>query len=122
MRLVIVYNANAGLVAAMLDSVHKIALPSTYPCSLCAVTYGPLAMKRRWRAWLQEQPLPVEFYHRPDFRAAFPADADLQLPLIALADGARVLPLLDAATLDAIGSIDDLIAKIDDRLRSQQVE
>ena len=39
MRLVFVYNANAGLVAGMLDSVHKVVSPATYPCSLCAVTY-----------------------------------------------------------------------------------
>mgnify|MGYP005610769827 FL=1 len=122
MRLVFVYNANAGLVAGVLDSIHKVASPATYPCSLCAVTYGPVAMRRQWRDYLARLPIPVEFYHRPDFRAAFPAAADMQLPLIGLVDGARFLPLLDAAALDAISSVDDLIAQLAERLRSQQVE
>jgi len=51
-RLVIVYNANAGLMAGVMDSVHKIVSPSTYPCQLCAVTYGLTSMRKEWRAFL----------------------------------------------------------------------
>ena len=51
-RLVIVYNADAGLAAALFDAVHKVVAPATYPCSLCAVTYGALTMRPQWRRYL----------------------------------------------------------------------
>jgi len=33
-RLVIVYNANAGWAAALMDAAHKLLRPETYECSL----------------------------------------------------------------------------------------
>ena len=116
MRLVFVYNANAGLLAGVLDSIHKVASPATYPCSLCAVTYGPLAMDRRWRDWLRSLPMPVDFYHRPDFRAAFPAAADWPLPLVAIDRAGSLEVLLGAAELDGIADVGALIAALDARL------
>lgn len=117
-RLVLVYNADAGIVAAMLDSVHKLVSPATYPCSLCAVTYGPLAMRARWRDYLLALQLPVEFRHRPDFRAAYPAAADIDLPLIGLARGGDIEVLLSARDLDDLRDLDALVAALDRRLRN----
>jgi hypothetical protein len=116
MRLVFVYNANAGLVAGLLDSVHKIASPATYPCSLCAVTYGPVAMRRRWRDYLSKLPIHVDFYHRPDFRAAFPAAADWPLPLVAIDRAGSLKLLLGADDLDAMADVGALITALEARL------
>ncbi len=52
--------------------VHKVVSPATYPCSLCATTYGAVAMKPAWRAYLRRLSLGVAFFHRPDFRAPTP--------------------------------------------------
>jgi hypothetical protein len=38
-ELLFVYNADAGLVTGLLDTLHKVLSPSTYSCSLCAITY-----------------------------------------------------------------------------------
>jgi len=70
-KLVIVYNANEGLLAGAMDSLHKLFAPATYPCKLCALTYGLLAMRREWRAYLDGLAMEARFHHRPDFRAAF---------------------------------------------------
>ncbi len=43
--LVFVYNANSGLLNALLDMGHKVVSPRTYPCSLCALTYGSLGLR-----------------------------------------------------------------------------
>jgi hypothetical protein len=37
-KLVIVYNANEGLLAGAMDSLHKLFAPASYPCKLCALT------------------------------------------------------------------------------------
>ena len=118
MRLIFVYNANAGLMAGIMDSVHKAVSPDTYPCSLCAISYGAFAMKPRWREWLKTLPMPMHFYHRPDFHAAFPEAREMALPLVALDHDGRLEPLLDAAQLDALGDLEGLIAAMEARLKS----
>ena len=114
-RLVFVYNAEAGLVAGAMDTVHKIVSPATYPCSLCAVTYGLVGKRRRWRDWLAAQALPAVFHHRGDFRLAFPAAAAWPLPLVALARGSELELLLGPETLAPL-DLDALMAATERRL------
>ncbi len=111
-RLVLVYNAEAGIAAGILDSVHKVVSPGTYPCSLCAVTYGLVGMRREWRDWLASLAIPAVFHHRRDFRAAWPAAADWPLPLVALARGDRLQLLLGEAALAALPDIAALKAAL----------
>ncbi len=73
-------------------------------------------MAPRWRAYLKTLPYPVTFYHRPDFRTAFPADATQPLPLIALDHDGAFDILLSAAELDALPDLDALIAALDAHL------
>jgi hypothetical protein len=115
-RLVFVYNAEAGIAAGIMDSVHKIVSPGTYPCSLCAVTYGLVGMRRAWRAWLAALPLPAVFHHRPDFRAAWPQAADWPLPLVALAGAGELRLLIAADRLAALDTIPALAAAIETAL------
>lgn len=116
-RLVFVYNADAGVVAGLLDLVHKTVSPATYPCSLCGVTYGPLGMKPVWRAWLEALPTASVFFHRPDFRAAFPSAAAWPLPLVALDGGSGLRLLLSADDLTRLPTVDGLIEAIERRLQ-----
>jgi hypothetical protein len=115
-RLIFVYNANAGIAAAIMDSVHKTLSPSTYECSLCAITYGAFTMDRRWRAWLKAVPYEAVFYHRPDFRAAFPAHADARLPAVFMGQGETLDQLLSAPEIAASESVDGLIAMLEKKL------
>ncbi len=115
-RLLLVYNAEAGLAAGFADLIHKLVSPTTYPCSLCGVTYGVRGMDRGWRAYLAALPLPVAVFHRTDFHAAYPALAAEALPLIARDDGGAVTVLLAAAALAELASVAALIAALDARL------
>jgi hypothetical protein len=58
-RLLMIYNADGGLVNGALDLLHKTFSPATYPCRLCEVTYGTFGMKRDWRTTIEALPLPV---------------------------------------------------------------
>jgi hypothetical protein len=115
-RLVIVYNANAGLLAGAMDSLHKLFSPATYPCALCAITYGLVSMRRAWRDYLDGLGMPILFHHRPDFRAAFPAAADWPLPLIALEQGGQLGVLVGAADFAGIAHVQGLITLLQARL------
>lgn len=110
-RLIFIYNANGGLVQMALDSLHKTLSPSTYPCSLCAVTYGSLRMDPTWRKWLAGLPMPVVFQHKDDT-----PHKNIPLPAVLRERGGKVEVLIDAPTLDSLGTLDALIAEMEARL------
>jgi hypothetical protein len=115
-RLILVYNADSGLLNMVKDAVWKVARPATYPCSLCALTYGWVAMHGRWRQFLDRLPQTKVFHHKDDFAAAFPA-ADVALPAILLAaPGDAPDVLVSAAELDSLPDLATLIALVETRL------
>ena len=115
-RLIIVYNADGGLLNGLKDAVWKVASPSTYPCSLCALTYGYVSMHARWRRFLATLPYTKVFHHRDDFALAFP-NHGVALPAILLAEpNAAPQLLVSAAELDAQPDLNALIALVEERL------
>lgn len=118
MRLIFVYNAEAGLVNGMLDSVHKLVSPATYDCSLCAITYGAFAMNRGWRDYIQGLPFETAFYHRKDFAAAFP-NAQAALPAIFYEEAGFLTPLITAPEMKALKTVDALVAALNAALQER---
>ena len=119
--LLFVYNADEGLAAALFDAGHKMLSPATYQCSLCAITYGAVAMKRAWRDWLKAQPFEARFHHRQDFARAWPAWRDLALPAVLAERDGQLSLLLSAEALDALPDIAALVAAIEGALAAQGV-
>jgi hypothetical protein len=115
-HLILVYNADSGLLNAAKDAVWKVARPSTYPCSLCALTYGWVSMHGRWRRFLARLPQAKVFHHKDDFALAFPG-VTVALPAILLAErDAPPQVLVSAAELDALPDLAALIALVAARL------
>lgn len=78
--LLFVYNARSGAGHKVMDFLHKAVSPATYPCSLCAITYGTFTIKQAWKAFVEGLPLPIEFLYKdemparyPQYRSGFPA-------------------------------------------------
>lgn len=118
--LIFIYNAKAGLLAAAGDTVHKLVSPGTYPCSLCALTYGALSKRPAWSAFLARVGMPTLFLYRDEFRADLDT-RDLPLPAILLgSDGPVPEVLVSAAELDALPDLDALIALLVARLAERQ--
>ncbi|PAX07303.1 hypothetical protein CKY28_14890 [Sphingomonas lenta] len=115
--LLFVYNADEGLFAALGDAVHKAVSPDTYPCSLCAVSYGAVRMRPEWRAHLRSLPYATRFFHRQDFRRAYP-ELDVELPAILLDQGSGPRVLVDAGTLNGVGDVKELIDTLSRSLRA----
>lgn len=105
-RLLVVYNADAGLRAAAADWLHKLLSPATYPCDLCALTHGHFGMRRQWAALVARLPLPVETLHRDEWRDRFPG-LPQPLPAILLARDGGVEVLLGP---DALAKAADVAA------------
>jgi len=66
--LIFVYNADSGVLNGLKDLWAKTVHPETYPCSLCAVTYGPLGMRREWREYVRALGHEVRFLHRDEWQ------------------------------------------------------
>lgn len=114
--LILIYNANGGWLSAVGDAVHKIIRPATYPCSLCALTYGAVSMRGAWRRFLDSTGLPVLFLYRDEFREDLDS-RNIALPAILLG-GAEGSPqvLVSAAELNALPDLPALIALVEARL------
>lgn len=110
-RLIFIYNADGGLVQAALDSLHKTLSPATYPCSLCAVTYGSFRMDPKWRQWLKALAIPAVFQHKDDT-----PHKHIALPAVLAERGGEIELLIDAPTLDSIETLNALIAAMEARL------
>ena len=114
-RLILVYNADGGVLNALKDAAHKIARPATYPCSLCALTYGWVAMHSDWRRFLFRLPLVKVFLHRDE--AAKKGLAE-EWPAVLL-DAGQGAPevLVPASELNAMQHRSELMALLLERLK-----
>lgn len=66
MKLVFIYNAQRGFLHGILDSFHKLIIPSTYPCKLCLLTYGFFRKRKSWAIFLQSTGVETVFIYRKD--------------------------------------------------------
>lgn len=119
MRLLLVYNADDGFFNALTDTVHKIVSPATYECFLCYYTYGTFGMLRPWRDFLEGLGVPQVFYHRNEFRRAHP-EVEAALPALFTERDGAVRVLVSAEEINACGSLKNLMALVEERLRGGQ--
>ncbi len=109
-HLVFVYNARSGLLSAARDAVHKLMSPKTYPCQLCALTYGAVSMDRTWAKFITDLPLPVSFRYRDTASEWLPPDATLPV-LLRVREGESAV-LLSAEAIDGCETLTDLMASV----------
>jgi hypothetical protein len=116
--LILIYNADGGVLNALKDGLHKLLRPQTYPCSLCALTYGAATMRGEWRRFLGGLELPHLFLYRDEFRRDLGGD-DLPLPAILLTRGPdEPQVLVSAAELNSLPDLPALIALVGGRIES----
>ncbi|MEL7189048.1 MAG: hypothetical protein AAGK17_05800 [Pseudomonadota bacterium] len=117
-RLFCVYNADTGLIEALKHAVQKQLFPESYPCSLCALTYGAVSMRGDWKEFWQALDAQVDFYHRDDFTEDFPAlgtggAREVTLPSILISEtGEEPRVLLSNEELDAMADVNELMESV----------
>ncbi len=115
MTLLFVYNAKSGLLHGMMDAIHKIASPATYPCSLCAITYGAVSMNPAWKTFLATLPMAVEFTYKREFLARYPDVTDALPAIFTIAHDTPQLAM-SAADIAAQADVNALVATLKNRL------
>jgi len=107
-KLIFVYNADSGILNAVKDLIHKNVSPETYPCSLCAVTWDNLGMKREWKQFIHSLNRSVEFLHRDELERKY-AITNVPLPAAFIHCMGESLKLwLDAEQMNSCRSLGEL--------------
>ena len=109
--LLFVYNADTGLFSVVTDYAHKILSPKTYPCNLCALTYGNMGMNKKWKEFIAGLKMPIEFLHRDEF-VKLHTVSDTQLPAAFLKEGESIASLITASEINECTTVDALIALV----------
>lgn len=118
--LLFVYNADSGKLNALKDYVHKIFKPSTYPCSLCAVTFGNLGMKNEWKTFVNGLGVPVEFLHRDEFCAHYDC-SEVTYPVAFLMENGKRAEFISTEDMNATKSLEDMIDLVKERLNKHRL-
>lgn len=98
-----------------LDFAHKLLSPSTYPCSLCALSHGNFGARVGWRQMLDALPLPATILHRDEWQRLAPGEV-VALPAIVREAGGTRRVLVSAAELAMLGSLEALADVLTERL------
>jgi hypothetical protein len=77
MTILFIYNANSGKLNAILDAGHKLFSPSTYQCSLCALTYDTFIENIIWKTFRKESRLNMVFKF-PNVKMVYPTILKLE--------------------------------------------
>lgn len=106
--LLFVYNADTGLFSVMTDYAHKILSPKTYPCNLCAITYGNMGMNKKWKEYIDSLTIPIDFLHRDEFLEHYDLK-DTQLPAAFIKKGDDIILLIDHSEINGCISVEELM-------------
>ncbi|WP_266206038.1 hypothetical protein [Pontibacter kalidii] len=117
-KLLFVYNAETGFFNKLTDFAHKIISPKTYPCSLCALTYGNFTIFPEWAEYLDKLPQQLEFVYKNEWKHA---DVCHKFPVVALQTVEKVEVLLTAEELGSMKTLEALKARLDEALQRKQV-
>ncbi len=114
-ELIFIYNAASGTMNAILDSMHKIFSPSTYPCELCALTFGTFSMRDEWKKFLDGLPVKKTFLHKDEIpdKSLY---KNLKLPVIMLKKGEKIEVIVSSENFKSL-DLEHLIKIIKDKIK-----
>jgi hypothetical protein len=110
MKLIFVYNANAGKLSAALDIAHKIVSPSTYQCNLCTLTYGTFTERDVWKKFREESDTELVFYHKDEFENEF--KKQFTYPIVLKDENGELSEYISTDKINAINDVEELIAQL----------
>lgn len=73
-KILFIYNAHSDTGRQLFDLAHKMLSPTTYGCSLCALTFGKFTEKQRWKTFrksLISKGYRLSFLHKDEFQKSY---------------------------------------------------
>ena len=123
-EIILVYNAESGFFNIIKDALHKTVLPSTYQCNLCALTYGTIKMKSKWKEFIDNLKIPSQYLHRDEFfkmLKTHPHNVEnTTFPAIYLHKEEKLSLLVTSNEINQCKTLEDLIDLVDAKLVSMK--
>lgn len=111
MEIIFVYNAKSGLQNAILDSLHKLASPSTYHCNLCDLTYGIFSENKVWKQFRQSFDIKMTFLHTDEFETLYP-DVTVQYPIAFIEFEGELTEIISTQEMNNFKTVETLIEHV----------
>ena len=112
-----VYNADSGFMNSVSDYLHKKISPSTYDCKLCAVTFNGVGMDKKWKVFIDNLEVPVEFMHRDELLKEH-GDEGVQFPCAFAKKGDKMDLIITANEINGCKSLDDLMKLVTEKVKT----
>ncbi|HWW62055.1 MAG TPA: hypothetical protein VN181_11860 [Thermoanaerobaculia bacterium] len=111
-RLLFVYNADSGPLAAIVDSAKKLL--SINGCPLCSLTHSLVGERSEWKSCKDTLGVPIDYVHRNEVTSRMrDALGDSALPCVLAQAGDDIVVLLTSDTIKRCnGSIADLRGRL----------
>ncbi len=110
-RLILIYNADAGALAALVDSARKVLRLNG--CSLCSITHGLIGEKREWRSCRDEIGVSIDYLHRDEIFGPMKQLVGETLPCVVAETAAGPRVVLTPDVLERCrGSVDDFRGRL----------
>lgn len=110
-RLILVYNADAGRLSALVDSARKLL--QLNGCTLCSITHGLAGEKSTWRDCRDELGVPIDYLHRDELFGPVKQLVAGQLPCVVAETDAGPEVLLTPDVLERCrGSVSDFRGRL----------
>ena len=110
-RLILIYNADAGRLSALVDSARKVLRLNG--CSLCSITHGLAGEKDEWRSCRAEIGVPIDTLHRDEIFGPMKQLVGDCLPCVVAETAAGPRILLTPDVLERCrGSVDDFRGRL----------
>ena len=94
--------------------------PSTYDCNLCGISFGLGGMKKGWKHYIEDLPLPVVFLHRDEFTKEYP-NAQKEFPSTWIANKEELNLLISAEEMNVPKTLEELIKLTNEKLNEKNL-
>lgn len=98
-EILFVYNAYSGKLNGYMETLHKKISPETYPCSLCAITYGLDGELKDWAEFRSSIPIKMKFLHIDEWSRG--EEYKSQLPAAFIQEGDSIRTFISKEKMDS---------------------
>ncbi len=120
-RLILIYNADAGKLAALVDSARKVLRLNG--CALCSITHGLAGEKDEWRSCRTEIGVPIDYLHRDEIFGPMKQLVGGTLPCVVAETISGPQVLLTPDVLERCrGSVDDFKGRLQTHAAMRDLE
>jgi hypothetical protein len=114
--LLFVFGIDRGNLSGMTDYRQHYASAKTPGCNLFTLIFSPIGMKKGWKRYINDLPVPSRFLYRDEFEQEY-GKPDPAVPAVYIQSGKIVQELISAHEMNRIDSVDLLITSVSKKLQ-----